>query len=189
MRRQAGHRQTGHDSIEHGDNRLLQLTSAAEVDTPPCRLAPLNAYDQVMVRAGILTGSVVLVLAMTVAAWYLAGFWHDLRNLNFVDPDYFIRPFPISKAAERIIGVSAVLVTVAAGSWLTWASVQHSFDLRWWSVLGPLVASAALIGFAWRVFTAQVIGANIGAGCVILAGGPLLFALLVWAVESAISLT
>jgi len=164
LRRQAGHRQTGHDSIEHGDNRLLQLTNAAEVDTPPCRLAPLNAYDQVMVRAGILTGSVVLVLAMTVAAWYLAGFWHDLRNLNFVDPDYFIRPFPISKAAERIIGVSAVLVTVAAGSWLTWASVQHSFDLRWWSVLGPLVASAALIGFAWRVFTAQVIGATSAPG-------------------------
>jgi len=81
-----------------------------------------------------------------------------------------------------------MLLTVAAGSWLTWASVQHSFELRWWSVLGPLVASAALIGFAWRIFTAQVIGANIGAGCVILAGGPLLVALLVWAVESAISL-
>ena len=142
-----------------------------------------------MVRAGILTGSVVLVLAVTVTAWYLAGFWHDLRSNNFVDPDYFIRPFPISEAAERIIGASAVLVTVAAGSWLTWASVQHGFDLRWWFVLGPLVASAALIGFAWRIFTAQVIGANIGAGCIILAGGPLLLVLLYWAVYSAISLT
>lgn len=157
--------------------------------TPPCRLAALDAYDQVMVRSGILTGSVVLVLAVTVAAWYLGGFWHDLRGSDFVDPDYFIRPFPISKAAERITGVSAVLVTVAAGSWLTWASVQHSFDLRWWSVLGPLVASAALIGFAWRIFTAQVIGANIGAGCLILFGGPLLLVLLYWAVYSAISLT
>jgi len=143
-----------------------------------------------MVRAGILTGSVVLVLAVTVAAWYLAGFWHDLRGNNFVDPDYFIRPpFPVSEAAERITGISAVLVTVAAGSWLTWASVQHSFDLRWWSVLGPLVASAALIGFAWRIFTTQVIGANIGAGCIILFGGPLLLVLLYWAVYSAISLT
>ena len=56
-------------------------------------------------------------------------------------------------------------------------------------MLGPLVASAALIGFAWRVMTAQVIGANIGAGCVILFGGPLLLALLWWAVASAISLT
>jgi hypothetical protein len=82
-----------------------------------------------------------------------------------------------------------VLVTIAAGSWLTWASVQHSFDLRWWSVLGPLVASAALIGFAWRIFTVPVIGANIGSGCVILFGGPLPLALLGWAIASAISLT
>ena len=152
-------------------------------------LTALNAYDQVMVRSGILAGSVVLVLAVTVAAWYLGGFYHELRDLDFVDPDYFIRPFPISRAAERIIGVSAVVVTVAAGSLLTWASVQHSFDLRWWSVLGPLVAAAALIGFAWRIFTAQVIGANIGAGCMILFGGPVLLALLWWAVASAISLT
>jgi hypothetical protein len=142
-----------------------------------------------MVRSGILTGSVVLVLATTVAAWYLGGFWHDLRTNNFVDPDYFIRPFPISTAAERIIGVSAVVVTVAAGSGLTWASVQHSFEARWWSVLGPLVAAAALIGFAWRIFTVQVIGANIGAGCLIVFGGPVLLALLGWAVANTISLT
>ncbi len=143
-----------------------------------------------MVPSWILAGSVVLLLAVIVAAWYLGGFWHDLRTNDFVDPDYFIRPpFPISQAAERIIRVSALVVIVAAGSLLTWASVQHSFDLRWWSVLGPLVAAAALIGFAWRIFTAQVIGANIGAGCLIIFGGPVLLALLWWAVTNAISLT
>jgi hypothetical protein len=82
-----------------------------------------------------------------------------------------------------------VVVTVAAGSGLTWASVQHSFEARWWSVLGPLVAAAALIGFAWRIFTVQVIGANIGAGCLIVFGGPVLLALLGWAVANTISLT
>jgi hypothetical protein len=61
---------------------------------------------------------------------------------------------------------------------LTRRDAEHSFDLRWWSAFGPLVASAALIGFGWRAVTAQVIGANIGAGCVILFGGPLVFALL-----------
>jgi hypothetical protein len=72
---------------------------------------------------------------------------------------------------------------------LTRRDAEHSFDLRWWSALGPLVASAALIGFGWRAVTAQVIGANIGAGCVILFGGPLVLALLGWAGASAISLT
>ena len=69
-------------------NRLLQLASAAEVDTPPCRLAALNAYDPVMVREGILTGSVVLVLEVTEAAGYLARFVPGLADRDFADPAY-----------------------------------------------------------------------------------------------------
>lgn len=38
-----------------------------------------------------------------------------------------------------------------------------------------------LVGVGWRVLTAGVIGANIGAGLVIVFGGPVVAGLLLWA--------
>jgi hypothetical protein len=49
-----------------------------------------------------------------------------------------------------------VLVAIAAAAWLTWASLRHEFDLRWWSVLGPLLPAGILAGYAWRVLTTRV---------------------------------
>lgn len=57
---------------------------------------------------------------------------------------------------------------------------MHLFDARWWSVLVPLMAAGFITGAGWRVMTAGVIGANIGAGLVVLFGSPLVAALLVW---------
>src|SRR6267378_3249994 len=69
-----------------------------------------------------------------------------------------IRPFPVSPAAERAAGRGSVLAAIVAAGWLTWASLRHGFDLRWWSVLGPLLPAGILAGFIWRVFTARVGG-------------------------------
>ena len=52
-----------------------------------------------------------------------------------------IPPFPVSLATERAAERAAVLATIVAAAWLTWASLRHDFDLRWWSVLGPLLAA------------------------------------------------
>jgi hypothetical protein len=79
-------------------------------------------------------------------------------------------------------------VAIAAALLLTWASLRHRLDLRWWSVLGPLLLAGVLAGFGWRVFTAGVIGANIGAGLQAFFVGPVIAALLVWAVFRSVTL-
>lgn len=71
---------------------------------------------------------------------------------------------------------------------LTWASVRHGFDLRWWSVVGPLVPAVAMIGLGWRVFTAGVTGANIDVGMFAFFIGPVIAALLTWAVFRSVAL-
>jgi hypothetical protein len=139
------------------------------------------------VRWLVLAGAVALVLAVPVAAWWRVG---DRYSTLYPSPisSSVIRPFPVSPAAERAAGRAAVLAAIVAATWLTWASLRHDFDLRWWSVLGPLLPAGILAGFGWRVLTARMDGANIGAGCVIMSVGPAVAALLGWAVTRSLTL-
>jgi hypothetical protein len=137
------------------------------------------------VRWLVLAGALALVLAVPVAAWWLIG---DRYSSLSPGAYYVIRPFPLSAAAERAAGSGSVLVAIVAATSLTWASLRHGFDLRWWSVLGPLLPAGILAGFAWRVFTMRVGGGPIGVGCVILSVCPIAAALLGWAVTRSITL-
>jgi hypothetical protein len=137
------------------------------------------------VRWLVLAGAVALVLAVPVAAWWLIG---DRYSSLSPGAEYLIQPFPVSPAAERAAGRGSVLVAIVAATWLTWASLRHGFDLRWWSVLGPLLPAGILAGFIWRVFTMRVGGAPVGTGCVILSACPVLAALLGWAVTRSLTL-
>jgi hypothetical protein len=137
------------------------------------------------VRWLVLAGAVALVLAVPVAAWWLIGDRHSSLSPG---AESLIRPFPVSPAAERAAGRGSVLAAIVAATWLTWASLRHGFDLRWWSVLGPLLPAGILAGFIWRVFTMRVGGAPIGTGCVILSACPVLAALLGWAVTRSLTL-
>ena len=145
------------------------------------------ARPDAAVRWLVLAGAVALVLAVPVAAWWRIG---DRYSTLYPSPisSSVIRAFPVSPAAERAAGRGAVLAAIVAASWLTWASLRHDFDLRWWSVLGPLLPAGILAGFGWRVLTARMDGANIGAGCVILSVGPAVAALLGWAVTRSLTL-
>jgi len=136
------------------------------------------------VRWLVLAGAVALVLAVPVAAWWLTG---DRYSSLYPGAEYLIRPFPVSPEAERAAGRGSVLAAILAAAWLTWASLRHGFDLRWWSVLGPLLPAGILAGFIWRVFTTRV-GGPIGVGCVIMSGCPVLAALLGWAVTRSLTL-
>lgn len=49
-------------------------------------------------------------------------------------------------------------------------------------VLGPLVIVGLMAGVGWRILTAGVVGANIGAGMLIILGTPVAAGLLLWAV-------
>ncbi len=120
-----------------------------------------------------------LALATPVATWWAIG---DQSTVPAsMDPDFLIRPLAIGAHIEFLVGVGALLVAVVASATLLWASRTRWLDQRWWFVLLPLLAAGLLVGAGWRVMTAGVIGANIGAGLVVLFGGPLLTGLLLWA--------
>ncbi|MFJ4845097.1 hypothetical protein [Streptomyces sp. NPDC088733] len=126
--------------------------------------------------------AVTLIVSVPVAVWGLLG-RQDAAGFRPSELDYLVRPFDIPAGVETGLGVAAAVLAVAAATVLGLASRRpgpERFDGRWWQVLGPLVAAGALAGAGWRVVTAGGIGANIGAGLVILFGGPLVAALLAW---------
>lgn len=116
----------------------------------------------------------MLVLAVTVATWWVVG---DL-SLDEPDLDYAFRPLPLSPRAEQVAGIAAVALVILGSARLARRGSGLRRDPRWLTVLLPLVAVALLVGWGWRVLTAGVFGANIGAGFLLLFGVPLLVAAL-----------
>ncbi len=131
--------------------------------------------------------ALALVLAVPVAAWWLVG---DLSTVPAsMSPDYAFRPWPISPAAARAAGIGSLAVAGMAAAALGWAALRRRLDARWWAVLVPLLAAGFIAGTGWRVMTAGVIGANIGAGLVVLVGGPIVLGLLTWALAFSVHLS
>jgi hypothetical protein len=116
---------------------------------------------------------VALIVAVPVATWWAVG---DLST-DLPDPDYQIRPVAIGHTTEQVAGVTAAVLAVAAVVTLIHAGRAGRFDRRWWPVLVELMVAGTLCGAGWRVLTAGVIGANIGAGLVLWVGAPIVAAL------------
>lgn len=130
--------------------------------------------------------AVLIVLAVPVVTWWLVG---DQSTTSRDNADYVLRPpFRFSSRVTRAVGAGALVVTVAAGAVLIVASASHSFDLKWWTVVGPLLLLGILLGLGWRVLTAGVIGANIGAGLFMFLAGPVILAIVGWVIFRTISL-
>lgn len=111
--------------------------------------------------------------ALLVTAW-LVG---DLSYRGPVDPrfpalDYAYRSLPLSDGDYRTAGIVGLLVLVPA-------AVTAAQTARIRLVLACFAGAGALTGLMYRVMTAGVIGANIGAGLAVIFAGPLLLALLV----------
>ncbi|MGC4763911.1 hypothetical protein ACLQ20_13745 [Micromonospora sp. DT46] len=134
--------------------------------------------------------ALVLVLCTPVAAWWLIGdlTGDEARRLaaEGVELDYAIRPVSLGATGDRVVGVLACVGVALALAWLIRATARRRLDRRWWWVLAPLVAAGVLLGLAWRVLTAGGIGANIGAGLMVIAGGPALAVLLIVAAVAAL---
>lgn len=128
--------------------------------------------------------AVVLVLAVPFAvAWVIGETTITDVDLRYVD--YVIRPPDIPAAVELVVGaLSAVLVATASAA-LAWSWHQDPPDPGFLSVLLPLVILGVVLGLAYRILTAAVIGANIGAGLLFLFGGPFMLGLAIWAGISA----
>ncbi|MDJ1133243.1 hypothetical protein [Streptomyces iconiensis] len=127
----------------------------------------------------LLPTAAVLTLAVPLAVWGLVG-QQNAQGLPPSELDYSVRPWDIPAGAENLIAALATLLAVGCGALLTHATRAGTFDRRWWQVLGPLLIAGALAGAGWRVLTAGVIGANIGAGAALLLGAPLVGALVLW---------
>jgi hypothetical protein len=112
-----------------------------------------------------------------------------LRHITApADADYTLVPFDVSVGAERAAGWGSTVLAVVALLTLVWATRGRRLDARCWMVLIPLLTAGLIVGFGWRVMTAGVIGANIGAGLVVLLGGAAVATLLIWAIAYAIRL-
>ncbi|MBN0044935.1 hypothetical protein JS756_12615 [Streptomyces actuosus] len=131
-------------------------------------------------RGTQLFAALLLVAAVPVAVWGLMG-RQDAQGIPPSELDHAFRPPDVADGTATVLGVVALVLGVLGAALLVRAGLRGSLDNRWWAVLGPLVAAGALAGVGLRILTAGVIGANIGAGLVILVGGPLIGGLLLWA--------
>ncbi|MFD9567050.1 hypothetical protein [Streptomyces sp. NPDC059994] len=131
--------------------------------------------------AWVAGAAAVLIAAVPVAAWWLMG----QQNVDGVAPaelDYAFRPLAIGPAQETALGAAALLLALCSAVFLLDASRRGRFDARWWQVVLPLLAAGLLLGVGWRILTAGVIGANIGAGLALFLAGPTVTALVAGAV-------
>lgn len=125
-----------------------------------------------------------MFLSTVPAVWWSVG---DLSSPGFSpqELDYVVQPPDWSPTVVRLIGIASTAVWLAAAGALAWAVFRRHVDRGWIFVMGPLVVVAAMVGYFGRVFTAGVIGANIGAGIGIIVGLPLALLLLVWALTQS----
>lgn len=128
--------------------------------------------------------AVGLVLACPIWVWWAVG----QLDADFDDLDYYMRPPELPPGLEPALGLSGMIVTLVCAGVLLVATWLEWFDWRWWQVIGPLVLAGIGTGVGWRILTAGGIGANLGAGFVMLFGLPTLIATLAWAVLRSVQL-
>ncbi|MFF0890582.1 hypothetical protein [Streptomyces sp. NPDC003456] len=126
-----------------------------------------------------------VVGGVPVAAWGLMG-RQDYDGLPADELDYAFQPWDVGDGVAAVVGGIGLLVAVAGAVVLARGARRGAMDPRWWSVVGPLVVVGLMAGAGWRILTAGVVGANIGAGLVIILGAPVAAALVVWALARSV---
>lgn len=127
----------------------------------------------------------LFIASVGLPAGVLASIWL-IGDLSYDGPvdgglDYAARPVEVAPATIATAGAVAVLALLGAA-----VLTGRSRGGRW--VLAALTAAGAAIGLLYRVVTAGVIGANIGAGLAFFLILPLVLILLVTAVVLAVRL-
>ncbi len=102
------------------------------------------------------------------------------------EADHAIDPLVLPAWAETLIGVSALVITLAMAALLVRAMVVERLDRRWGAVILSLTPIAAMAGLWWMIGTAPVIGANIGFGLASMVFGPASLILLAVAIALSI---
>ena len=116
--------------------------------------------------------TLLLAVATPVAAiWLIPDQTDDVsRQLaaQGVKLDYGIEPVSFGPVADTVIGVGACAVVVACLALLAYGAARRTIARAWLGVAGSVLAIGFFLGFSWRVWTAGGIGANIGAGLLML---------------------
>ena len=110
--------------------------------------------------------SLTFVVATAVSSWWLIG---DLTETDPVDADYLLRPPAFLTAHERTIGVFGLIMLVIAMIVVVLGWRRARPRVEWGILLTMWLIAAVAAGYAERVITAGVIGANIGGGLLIFA--------------------
>jgi hypothetical protein len=125
----------------------------------------------------------VLVLSVPGVAHWLIG---DLSEGD--DPlrlDYFLRP-TLSASASRILGWVSLGAFFLAALFLWRSARSRPLTRAWKWVVALLMVVGLIVAAGYRVMTAGVGGANIGAGLFLMFGVPACVALLVGAASIAV---
>ncbi|MBB1252372.1 hypothetical protein [Streptomyces alkaliterrae] len=138
---------------------MANPTPAPERDGPARRPPPPALL--VLVAVGLL-------LTAPLALWWVVG----QQTVDVPDPDFAVAPLEIPPAAEALVGTFALLGAFASAAGLVYWTRERALDPDWWLVIGPLLGAGLTLALVHRVVTAEVIGANIGAGLAILLGLP-----------------
>ncbi|MFE1248790.1 hypothetical protein [Streptomyces sp. NPDC058766] len=106
----------------------------------------------------------------------------DHEGLPPGELDHAVRPWDIGDGTAAVVGGPAVVLAGVGAAVLVRGALRGTWDQRWWGVLGPLVVLGLMAGVGWRIVTAGTVGANIGAGLVIILGTPIAAGILLWSV-------
>lgn len=128
---------------------------------------PPVGHPSGMRRTIALAAVAVIVVLSPVTVWWIVG---DRSETWIEDPDHAFRPLPLSAAQEAAAGWGSLAASLAAAGVVVVALRRHDLEARVVRAAVPLLLAGGFCGGGWRVMTAGVIGANIGAGLVFMAG-------------------
>ncbi len=121
----------------------------------------------------------VLVLATPILTWWLVGDQSTCKR-DSEPRDFFMRPLSLGRSTQLMIEILSIIAAVCAITVLARRRGAFQRERRWIGVIAPLMGAGVYLGWAWRVITAEVCGANIGAGLVIWIGVPLGISAILW---------
>lgn len=119
-------------------------------------------------------------IAAAPATWWISG---GNTAPTFADPEYLVKPLPLSPVVQAAIGVVALLLTSVGAAVGIWQIAHRRWPLRWSGIVGPLYLVSAYAGYVYYGLVNPVLGGNIDAGLIIFFGIPwllLLLGVMVW---------
>jgi hypothetical protein len=121
--------------------------------------------------SGLFTTLLLAVATPVAAIWLIPDQTNDEAKqlaAQGVELDYGIEPVSFGPVTDTVIGVGACAVVVACLALLAYGTARRTIAGGWWGVAASILAIGFFLGFTWRVWTAGGIGADIGAGLVML---------------------